>query len=431
MSLPLLNKLMSMLRYEYSLKRLLIDLDSSVIPGSITMRGLVFVILAATVVVSVQGTRYRGPRFINLGITGLLAPVYAGYNRDTLSRFGSISGSSLSRTFDSTFLASGVTGGQSIGLSSVYPYTRRSTTIRTVAPFSGGYQFYNEFGGLPSVPSDGPSNFDGPLSGFGPGGSDLGPLGSDGPLPGNSVGGPLDGLGPNNGLGPDVGPGLYDGIGPVDGPDPYDYLGPPNGLGPLGGDGPLSGDLPDTGDGLLTGRFSDLGPLSGGGISGGLYEPLGYDYEASLGRSGAGSVYEPYRRLNGLAPLYPNPYARLDGRVDLGDRFSSSGFSSSSRTYNFPFDPYTASRSGRAYDLDSRGGYEYSYNDHPGVSSFGGDFSVSGGGPRLDFNLGGGDGLGFSTQLDALEGQGALGRGTGSTGLAESLGPLGPNLAYN
>uniref|UniRef100_K1QRW6 Uncharacterized protein n=1 Tax=Magallana gigas TaxID=29159 RepID=K1QRW6_MAGGI len=161
---------------------------------SSTMRGLVFALLAAAFVASVQGHRYRGPRFINLGITGILPPVYAGYNRGTLSRFGSISGSSLSRTFGSTFLAGGVTGGQSIGLSSVYPYTRRSTTIRTVAPFSGGFQTYNEFGGLPSVPSDGPYDLDGPLSGFGPRGSDLGPLGSGGPLSGDSGVGPVDGF---------------------------------------------------------------------------------------------------------------------------------------------------------------------------------------------------------------------------------------------
>nr|XP_034329508.1 uncharacterized protein LOC105319237 [Crassostrea gigas]XP_034329509.1 uncharacterized protein LOC105319237 [Crassostrea gigas]XP_034329510.1 uncharacterized protein LOC105319237 [Crassostrea gigas] len=332
------------------------------------MRGLVFALLAAVVVASVQGTRYRGPRFINLGITGIITPVYAGYNRDTLSRFGSISGSSLSRTFGSTFLAGGVTGGRSIGLSSVYPYTRRSTTFRTVAPFSGGFQTYNEFGRLPYVPDDGPYDFDGPLSGFGPG----------------------RGLGRGDGVDP------YPG-GPLDGPST-------DGFGSLNGDGPLTDDRLYYDDDVLTGSgsFDGIRALRGGQFSGGFFSrrfgSIGYDYEDSLGRSGAGSVYEPYLGLDGSSSLYPNPYDDLDGRFDLGDRFSSSGFSSSSRT---------------------------------GVSGFDGDFPGSVGSPGLDFNLQGGDGLSFNTQFSALEGQGSRGRGTGSAGLAEPLSSPGRYLEYN
>lgn len=342
------------------------------------MRGLVFALLAAVVVASVQGTRYRGPRFINLGITGIISPVYAGYNRDTLSRFGSISGSSLSRTFGSTFLAGGVTGGRSIGLSSVYPYARRSTTIRTVAPFSGGFQTYNEFGRLPYVSDDGPYGFDGPLSGFGPG-RGLGREDSVDPYPGGR-----DSVDPYPG-------------GPLDGPNYDDF-------GSLNGDGPLTDDRLYYDDGVLTGSgsFDGIRALRGGQFSGGFFSrrsgSIGYDYEDSLGRSGAGSVYEPYLGLDGSSSLYPNPYDDLDGRFDLGDRFSSSGFSSSSRT---------------------------------GVSGFDGDFPGSVGSPGLDFNLQGGDGLSFNTQFSALEGQGSRGRGTGSAGLAEPLSSPGRYLEYN
>ena len=352
------------------------------------MQGLAITLLAAVAFfATVDGTRYRGPRFINLGITGILAPVNAGYNRNTLSQlstFDRISGSSLS--------AGGFTGrGASFGVSSVYPELRTTQIYRRFGPLSGGIQSYTDFGTGPYAGA-GPYDGDGPLD-------DLAPYDGQGPL--GSIA-PYDGQGPLGSIAP------YDGQGPLGSIAPYD------GQGPLGGSGP----------------YDEIG-VGGGGLLGGLSG--GVTYREQYSRSYGPFDYDRGTRPYGYdeEPYYDGIGGGLSGgEVGLGSGFGNVGGLTTIRTSRYASYPgaiYTNPYYGGDVNYDSyngQGGYFYDEFNGDSLGGLGGGFGEGGfgeggfGGVRLGGGEFGGEGFGGGEFLRLGGGAG----GAGGFGVARNSG---------
>ena len=369
------------------------------------MQGLAITLLAAVAsFATVDGTRYRGPRFINLGITGILAPVNAGYNRNTLSQlstFDRISRSSLSSS-GSALLAGGFTGrGASIGVSSVYPGVRTTQIYRRFGPLSGGIQSYSDFGTGPYAGA-GPYDGDGPLDDLAPY-DGQGPLGSIAPYDGQ---GPLGGSGPYDEIGVGGGGLLSGSVGPYDRPGPYD------GEGPLGGSGP----------------YDEIG-VGGGGLLGGLSG--GVTYREQYSRS-----YGPFDYDRGTGPYGYDEEPYYDGiggglsggEVGLGSGFGNVGGLTTIRTSRYASYPgaiYTNPYYGGDVNYNpynGQGGYFYDEFNGDSLGGLGGGFGEGGfgeggfGGVRLGGGEFGGEGFGGGEFLRLGGGAGGAGGGAGGAG---------------
>nr|XP_022345742.1 glycine-rich cell wall structural protein-like isoform X2 [Crassostrea virginica] len=388
------------------------------------MQGLAITLLAAVAfLATVDGHRYRGPRFINLGITGILAPVNAGYNRNTLSQlstFDRISGSSLSSS-GSALLAGGFTGrGASIGVSSVYPGVRTTQIYRGFGPLSGGIQSYSDFGTGPYAGA-GPYDGDGPLDGLAPY-DGQGPLGSIAPYDGQ---GPLGSIAPYDGQGPLGSIAPYDGQGPLGGSGPYDEIG-------VGGGGLLSGSVgpydrpgPYDGEGPLggSGPYDEIG-VGGGGLLGGLSG--GVTYREQYSRS-----YGPFDYDRGTGPYGYDEEPYYDGiggglsggEVGLGSGFGNVGGLTTIRTSRYASYPgaiYTNPYYGGDVNYNSyngQGGYFYDEFNGDSLGGLGGGFGEGGfGGVRLGGGEFGGEGFGGGEFLRVGGGAGGAGGGAGGAG---------------
>ena len=386
------------------------------------MQGLAITLLAAVAFfATVDGTRYRGPRFINLGITGILAPVNAGYNRNTLSQlstFDRISGSSLS--------AGGFTGrGASFGVSSVYPAVRSTQIYRGFGPLSGGIQSYTDFGTGPYAGA-GPYDGDGPLDDLAPY-DGQGPLGSIAPYDGQ---GPLGSIAPYDGQGPLGSIAPYDGQGPLGGSGPYDEIG-------VGGGGLLSGSVgpydrpgPYDGEGPLggSGPYDEIG-VGGGGLLGGLSG--GVTYREQYSRS-----YGPFDYDRGTGPYGYDEEPYYDGiggglsggEVGLGSGFGNVGGLTTIRTSRYASYPgaiYTNPYYGGDVNYNpynGQGGYFYDEFNGDSLGGLGGGFGEGGfgeggfGGVRLGGGEFGGEGFGGGEFLRVGGGAGGAGGGAGGAG---------------
>ncbi|XP_061184281.1 uncharacterized protein LOC133192285 [Saccostrea echinata] len=270
------------------------------------MRGLFLVILAAAAVV--RGNLYRGPRFIDLGIVGILRPVTIGYNRETLSRlsaFDRLTSSSVS-DIGPTFVASGVSGGSTIGPGPYLAGSSVTDVSRTIAPFSSGplsgaVEAYEGIGPIVGPGSSGPY-FDGPLDT------------TDGP----DIG-PLDGLsGPVSSDGLSVGPGATFGGGVTTVRSTRVSFPGPVGTYPEENQPYYDGPFDNPYDGLDSspydlGGFGELGGVgSGGGVGGGVTTVRTTRY--SPGPVGT------YSRLDSYDGLDSSPYdlGGFDGLDGVG-----------------------------------------------------------------------------------------------------------------
>ncbi|XP_048745762.2 uncharacterized protein LOC125658528 [Ostrea edulis] len=307
------------------------------------MQGLFLVILAA--VASVHGTRYRGPRFIDLGITGVLRPVNAGYTRGALSRLDSFDRLTRTSISGPTFVSSGFSGGLTASLRSLDPLGgRRATEVRrTIAPLSGGIQTYEDIGlynglegrlsrepylGPDHGPYDGPDSgpYDGPNSG--PyNGPEIGPYRGpeSGPYRGPDSG-PYDGADIGPYTGPEIGPYRGPDSEPYDGPDSGPYDGPDSGpysefSGPYSDSrGPYAGLRGDTfsddglgvrfGTGLTTVRTGRLTAFPSRVESTQYFTRRSQPYDGLRSSIRYSNIYPAHRSDR----LYFNPYARLGSR---------------------------------------------------------------------------------------------------------------------